>query len=100
MPKADMESEAAVAQARQWADGLDAFEALPDHLHVQPITCNADIMIQRQRQSHRQCWSEVLPYTSTSRQAVSRISCRRLSGASTSALAPHYKTHQPTSRGS
>jgi insertion element IS1 protein InsB len=26
---------------------IHCFEALPDHLHVQPITCNADIMIQR-----------------------------------------------------
>jgi insertion element IS1 protein InsB len=26
---------------------VHCFEALPDHLHVQPITCNVDIMIQR-----------------------------------------------------
>jgi len=26
---------------------VQCFEALPDHLHVQPITCNADIMIRR-----------------------------------------------------
>jgi len=26
---------------------LDRFEALPDHLNVQPITGNADVMIQR-----------------------------------------------------
>ena len=26
---------------------VNCFKALPNHLHVQPITCNADIMIQR-----------------------------------------------------
>jgi len=25
---------------------VTCFEALPDHLHVQPITCNPDVMIQ------------------------------------------------------
>jgi hypothetical protein len=49
---------------------------------------------------HAQPSPVVRPYTSTSLLAVSRISCRRLSGASTSALAPHCRTHQPTSRGS
>ena len=39
----------AVGVGLKWLLGLIAqcFEALPDHLHVQPITCNADIMIRR-----------------------------------------------------
>ena len=49
---------------------------------------------------HAQASPIVRPYTSTSLLAVSPISCRRLSGSSTSALAPHCRAHQPTSRGS
>jgi insertion element IS1 protein InsB len=39
----------AVGVGLKWLLGfiIHCFEALPDHLHVQPITCNADIMIQR-----------------------------------------------------
>jgi insertion element IS1 protein InsB len=39
----------AVGVGLMWLLGfiVHCFEALPDHLHVQPITCNADIMIQR-----------------------------------------------------
>ena len=39
----------AVGVGLKWLLGFIAhcFEALPDHLHVQPSTCNADIMIQR-----------------------------------------------------
>jgi insertion element IS1 protein InsB len=39
----------AVGVGLKWLLGfiVQCFEALPDHLHVQPITCNADIMIRR-----------------------------------------------------
>ena len=39
----------AVGVGLKWLLGfiVHCFEALPDHLHVQPITCNADILIQR-----------------------------------------------------
>src|ERR671914_701890 len=39
----------AVKVGLKWLLGfiVQCFEALPDHLHVQPITCNADIMIRR-----------------------------------------------------
>jgi len=39
----------AVGVGLKWLLGfiVHCFEALPDHLHVQPITCNADVMIQR-----------------------------------------------------
>ena len=33
----------------KWLSGfiVTCFEALPDHLHVQPVSCNQDVMIQR-----------------------------------------------------
>jgi insertion element IS1 protein InsB len=39
----------AVGVQLKWLLGfiVNCFEALPDHLHVQPITSNADVMIQR-----------------------------------------------------
>src|SRR5688572_4695262 len=39
----------AVGVGLKWLLGflVSSFAALPDHLHVQPITCNADVMIQR-----------------------------------------------------
>ena len=39
----------AVKVELKWLLGFIAncFEALPDHLHVQPISCNQDVMIQR-----------------------------------------------------
>ena len=39
----------AVGVGLKWLLGfiVQCFEALPDHLHVQPIACNADIMIRR-----------------------------------------------------
>jgi insertion element IS1 protein InsB len=39
----------AVGVGLKWRLGfiIHCFETLPDHLHVQPITCNAEIMIQR-----------------------------------------------------
>jgi insertion element IS1 protein InsB len=39
----------AVKVGLKWLLGFIAncFEALPDHLHVQPISCNQDVMIQR-----------------------------------------------------
>jgi IS1 family transposase len=39
----------AVGVGLKWLLGFIAnrFEALPDHLHVQPISCNQDVMIQR-----------------------------------------------------
>jgi insertion element IS1 protein InsB len=39
----------AVQVGLKWLVGCIAncFEALPDHLHVQPISCNQDVMIQR-----------------------------------------------------
>jgi len=30
-----------------WGFSVNCFEALPDHLHVQPISGNHDVMIQR-----------------------------------------------------
>ena len=39
----------AVGVGLKWLLGfiVHCFEALPDHLHVQPISCNPDVMIQR-----------------------------------------------------
>lgn len=39
----------AVGVGLKWLLGVivNCFEALPDHLHVQPITCTQDVMIQR-----------------------------------------------------
>ena len=39
----------AVGVGLKWLLGfiVTCFEALPEHLHVQPITCNADVMIHR-----------------------------------------------------
>jgi len=39
----------AVGVGLKWLLGfiVNQFEALPDHLHVQPISCNQDVMIQR-----------------------------------------------------
>jgi insertion element IS1 protein InsB len=39
----------AVGVKLEWLLGclVQCFEALPDHLHVQPITCHGDVMIQR-----------------------------------------------------
>jgi insertion element IS1 protein InsB len=39
----------AVGVGLKWLLGfiVNRFEALPDHLHVQPISCNQDVMIQR-----------------------------------------------------
>ncbi len=39
----------AVGVGLKWLLGfiVNRFEALPDHLHVQPVSCNQDVMIQR-----------------------------------------------------
>jgi insertion element IS1 protein InsB len=39
----------AVGVTLKWLLGflVQCFEALPDHLHVEPLTCNQDVMIQR-----------------------------------------------------
>jgi hypothetical protein len=42
----------AVGVGLKWLLGfiVTCFEALPDHLNVQPVSCNQDVMIQRYRQ--------------------------------------------------
>ena len=39
----------AVGVTLKWLLGflVQCFEALPEHLHVQPVTCNHNVMIQR-----------------------------------------------------